>query len=54
VHYPLARLGLARALRLEGDVPGSRQAYARFLLDWKNADPDIPVLQQARAEYANL
>ncbi|HXQ14216.1 MAG TPA: winged helix-turn-helix domain-containing protein [Caulobacteraceae bacterium] len=54
VHYPLAELGLARALRLQGDVPASRQAYARFLAGWKDADQDIPVLRQARAEYAKL
>ncbi len=54
VHYPLARLGLARALRLEGNLPASRQAYAQFLTGWKNADSDIPVLRQAKAEYAQL
>jgi len=54
VKYPLARLGVARALRLQGDLAGSRKAYAQFLADWKNADPDLPVLLQAKAEYARL
>ena len=53
--YPqgaLARLGLARARHLAGDVSGSRMAYQDFFALWKDADPGIPVLQQARAEYA--
>jgi eukaryotic-like serine/threonine-protein kinase len=54
VHYPLARLGLARALRLEGNVSASRQAFAQFLAGWRGADPDIPVLIAAKAEYAHL
>jgi DNA-binding winged helix-turn-helix (wHTH) protein/tetratricopeptide (TPR) repeat protein len=54
VRYPLARLGLARALRLQGDLAASRKAYGQFLADWKDADPDIPVLEQAKAEYAKL
>lgn len=52
--YPLAHLGLARARVLEGDQSGARTAYQDFLAFWKNADPDIPVLKQARAEYAKL
>jgi len=52
--YPAARLGLARARVLEGDQSGARTAYQDFLAFWKNADPDIPVLKQARAEYAKL
>jgi DNA-binding winged helix-turn-helix (wHTH) protein/tetratricopeptide (TPR) repeat protein len=55
--YPqgaLARLGLARARHLAGDVSGSRMAYQDFFALWKDADPGIPVLQQARAEYATL
>jgi len=50
----LARLGLARALSLAGDQAGARRAYEEFLDLWKGADPDIPVLRQARAEYARL
>jgi len=52
--YPLAQLGLARALRLEGDLPAGRRAYATFLASWKDADPDLPVLRAARAEYAAI
>ncbi len=50
----LARLGLARARHLAGDATGSRMAYQDFFALWKDADPGIPVLQQARAEYATL
>jgi eukaryotic-like serine/threonine-protein kinase len=50
----LAHLGVARARHLAGDVRGSRMAYQDFLALWKDADPGIPVLQQARAEYAKL
>jgi eukaryotic-like serine/threonine-protein kinase len=52
--YPLARLGLARALALEGNKMASREAYEQFLASWKNADPDLPVLQQAQREYAKF
>jgi tetratricopeptide (TPR) repeat protein len=51
---PLAQLGLARARALEGDAAGARIAYQDFLGLWKDADPDIPILQQAKAEYAKL
>lgn len=54
VKYPLARLGLARALHLQGKLPESRKAYEQFLTAWRNADTDVPVLQQAKAEYARL
>jgi eukaryotic-like serine/threonine-protein kinase len=52
--YPLARLGLARALSLEGEAGNSRIAYQDFFALWKDADPDIPVLKQAKAEYTKL
>jgi serine/threonine protein kinase/tetratricopeptide (TPR) repeat protein len=52
--YPLAQLGLARAWALAGDVPKSRKAYQDFLARWKDADPDIPILQEAKQEYAKL
>ncbi len=52
--YPLAQLGLARAAALEGDLAASRRAYQDFLALWKDADPDIPVLREAQAEYAKL
>lgn len=51
---PLARLGLARAHALKGDRAKARTAYQEFLTLWKDADPDIPILQQANAEYAKL
>lgn len=50
----LARLGLARAYRLSGDTATARAAYSDFLTLWKDADPDIPVLKEAKAEYAKL
>jgi tetratricopeptide (TPR) repeat protein len=52
--YALARLGLARAYVLSGDKDKSRVAYQDFLALWKDADPDIPVLKQAKAEYPKL
>jgi eukaryotic-like serine/threonine-protein kinase len=51
---PLARLGQARAYGQLGDENQSRQAYQDFLALWKDADPDIPILKQAKAEYAKL
>jgi serine/threonine protein kinase/tetratricopeptide (TPR) repeat protein len=51
---PLAHLGIARARALSGDKPGARKAYQDFLALWQHADPGIPVLQQAKAEYAKL
>jgi tetratricopeptide (TPR) repeat protein len=51
---PLAYLGLARANSLQGDTAKARRAYQDFLALWKDADPDIPVLKQAKAEYAKL
>jgi Tfp pilus assembly protein PilF len=50
----LARLQLARALALSGDAVKARSAYNDLLTLWKNADPDIRVLREARAEYARL
>ncbi len=50
----LARLGLARAYHLQGDTAKARAAYQGFLTLWKDADPDIPILKQAKAEYAKL
>ena len=52
--YPLARLQLARALLLQGDTAKARLAYQDFFAFWKDADPDIPVLIAAKAEYAKL
>jgi cytochrome c-type biogenesis protein CcmH/NrfG len=50
----LARLGLARAYFLQGDTAKARAAYDDFLALWKDADPDIPILREAKAEYAKL
>ena len=50
----LARLGLARAYALQGDTVKARAAYQDFLTLWKEADPDVPILKQAKAEYAKL
>jgi len=50
----LAHLGLGRAYALEGDTAKARTAYQDFLALWKDADPDIPILIQAKAEYAKL
>ena len=61
-HFPIAatsgiapaHLGLARAYALEGDTAKARAAYQDFLTLWKDADPDIPILKQAKTEYAKL
>ena len=50
----LAHLQLGRAYVLSGDTTKAKAAYQDFLALWKNADPDIPVLKQASAEYAKL
>jgi eukaryotic-like serine/threonine-protein kinase len=50
----LAHVGLARAYALAGDNAKARVAYQDFLALWKDADPDIPILKQAKAEYAKL
>ena len=50
----LAHLQLGRAYALSGDKAKARSAYQNFLTLWKDADPDIPILKQAKAEYAKL
>ena len=50
----LARLGLARAYAMQGNTVKARAAYEDFLTLWKDADPDIPILIAAKAEYAKL
>jgi serine/threonine protein kinase/Flp pilus assembly protein TadD len=50
----LAKLGLAKAYALQGDKSRSRLAYQDFLALWKDADPDVPLLKQARDEYAKV
>ena len=51
---PLARLNLARAYAMQGDVAEAKAAYREFLTIWKDADPDVPVLKQAKHEYTKL
>ena len=53
-YWVLAKLGLGRAFTLTGDPARARTAYQDFLTMWKDADPDIPILKQARADYAKL
>ena len=50
----LAHLQLGRALALSGDKATAKAAYQAFLTLWKDADQDIPILKQAKAEYAKL
>ena len=54
INSPLARLQLARAQVGMGDKEAARKSYSDFLTLWKDADPDIPVYKQAKAEYAQL
>jgi eukaryotic-like serine/threonine-protein kinase len=48
------QLEMARVFQKQGDIPKARIAYQDFLVAWKNADPDVPLLQVAKAEYAKL
>ena len=50
----LAHLGLGRAYAMAGDTAKAKTAYQDFLALWKDADPDIPIYKQAKAEYAKL
>ena len=50
----LAHLGLARAYSSQGDTSKARAAYQDFLRLWKDADPEILILKDAKAEYAKL
>jgi hypothetical protein len=50
----LAHLQLGRAYAISGDKAKAKTAYRDFLTLWKDADPDVPILKQAKAEYANL
>jgi len=50
----LAHLGQARAHTLAGDAGKAKIAYQDFLAAWKDADPDIPLLAEAKKEYASL
>jgi len=50
----LAHLGLGRAYAIEGDPAKAKAAYQDFFARWKDAEPDVPILKQAKAEYAKL
>jgi eukaryotic-like serine/threonine-protein kinase len=50
----LARFGLARAYTLQGDTAKARTAYKDFLTLWKDADSNVPILKEAKVEYAKL
>ena len=50
----LAHLQLGRVFALSGDKTKAKAAYEAFLALWKDADPDIPILKRAKAEYARL
>ena len=50
----LAHLGLGRAYAISGDAAKAKTAYADFFAIWKNADPDLAIFKQAKAEYAKL
>ena len=54
IFIPLARLQLARSYVLQKDTAKAKTTYQDFLADWKDADPDILILKQAKAEYAKL
>ncbi|HEY1422529.1 MAG TPA: protein kinase [Candidatus Acidoferrum sp.] len=54
IFIPLAQLQLARAYALQKDAAKSKIAYQDFFAAWKDADPDIPILKEAKAEYAKL
>jgi eukaryotic-like serine/threonine-protein kinase len=50
---PLSQLGLARAYAKQGNRDESRKAYQEFFTAWKDADPNIPILREAKVEYAS-
>ena len=52
--YPLAYVGIARAAVLQGDTAKARKAYEDFFVLWKDADPDLPILIEAKKEYEKL
>jgi tetratricopeptide (TPR) repeat protein len=54
LEHSLAKLGLGRAYAISGNTSKARMAYQDFLALWKDADPEIPILKQAKAEYAKL
>jgi tetratricopeptide (TPR) repeat protein len=52
--HSLAKLGLGRAYKITGDAAKARAAYQDFFALWKDADPDVPILKEARGEYGKL
>ena len=50
----LAHLQIGRAYAMQGDTAKAKAAYQDFLTLWKDADPEIPILKEAQAEYAKL
>jgi eukaryotic-like serine/threonine-protein kinase len=57
INFPLAslaKLQFARANAQSGNILAARKAYEGFFEVWKNADPNIPILKQAKLEYAKL
>jgi serine/threonine protein kinase/tetratricopeptide (TPR) repeat protein len=54
IAYVIAQLELGRLYQKQGDIPNARIAYQNFLAAWKDADPDVPLLHEAKAEYAKL
>jgi hypothetical protein len=54
VYFPLAQLGLARTHAMQADLESSRKTYDDFFAIWKDADPNIPLLRQAKVEYKKL
>jgi eukaryotic-like serine/threonine-protein kinase len=52
--HSYAKLGLARAYVMTGDSAKARAAYQDFFALWKDADPDVPILKEAKAEYEKL
>jgi eukaryotic-like serine/threonine-protein kinase len=53
-YYRLAQLGLSRSLAAQHDIANARTAYQDLFALWKDADPDVPVLKEAKAEHAKL
>ena len=54
IYYPLAYVGLARAEAQLGRTGQAKKAYEDFFALWKDAEPDVPILLEARKEYAAL
>ena len=54
VLYSLAHLGLGRAYALQGETAKAKVAYQDFLALWKDADPDVPLLKEAKTEYEKM